>query len=317
MLGNRVAELAGLAKRRAVLVAPFVKREALARLLCHIQPKIELVCVTRWRVNEIAAGASDLEVWPLIRDRGGKLLLRIDLHAKVYVFDERCLVGSANLTYGGFGWGATSNLEVLIEVNRHAPEVLALESAIAEQSVEVDDELFNTFTKAVDELGAIQPDALRSTHGSLEAWLPRLRSPEFLFDVYAGDIGSLPAAAVETAREDLGVLEIAQGLSRQAFEASVAIRMLQTPIIAGVDRMLAAPRRFGEITAYLDRHSVLAGRTSASVWQALMRWMRHFMPHRYSLSVPNYSEIMFRTDAIRQALRVQNGRDQKTDDGGS
>lgn len=302
MLGDRVVELAVFAERRAIIIAPFIKQEALAKLLSHVRREVEVVCVTRWRVNEIAGGASDLEVWPLIRNRSGKLLLRNDLHAKVYVFDDRCLVGSANLTNGGFGWGTMTNLELLIEVPRHAPEVLSLETAIEGQSIDVDDDLFNTFVRAVAGVEAPQLELSGSAPDLPAAWLPSLRSPEFLYDVYSGNAAHLPRAAIETATEDLRTLKIAEGLSRSQFEGAVSMKLIQTPIMAGLDRMLMTPRRFGEITSYLDRQCGYTERESSSAWQTLMRWMRHFMPLRYSLSVPNYSEVMVRSDALRRML---------------
>ena len=74
-----------------LLVAPFIKVGAFQRLLASIADEVSIHCITRWRPEEIAAGVSDLEIWPILRDRPhSRLWLRPDLHAKFYRADAQC-----------------------------------------------------------------------------------------------------------------------------------------------------------------------------------------------------------------------------------
>ena len=113
--GNRIRELFREASK-ATIVAPFIKTDALRSLLETIPPNVQLRCVTRWRPTEVAAGVSDLEILDLLRERGTFELLLVDrLHAKLYVADDRCLAGSANVTLSALGeTTGAGNIEVLI-----------------------------------------------------------------------------------------------------------------------------------------------------------------------------------------------------------
>jgi len=55
-----------------------------------------------------------------------ELYIRQDLHAKFFAADDRCLVGSANVTSAALGWREPANLELLIPVKRTTAEVVAL-----------------------------------------------------------------------------------------------------------------------------------------------------------------------------------------------
>src|SRR3546814_13321865 len=98
-LGDALLALLSSATEPVFLIAPFIKQDAMARLLGAIPDDIAVTCVTRWRPDEIAAGVSDLEVFDLIRARAsGPLLLQPHLPAKLYRPAYRRLLGSANIS---------------------------------------------------------------------------------------------------------------------------------------------------------------------------------------------------------------------------
>lgn len=111
-LGRRLEALTAMAQDEVVLVAPFIKRVTLQRLLERLPPATPLLCVTRWRIDELACGVSDLDIWLDLVARGNaELLLIRDLHAKYYRFDQDVMMGSCNLTSSALGIGIprTSN----------------------------------------------------------------------------------------------------------------------------------------------------------------------------------------------------------------
>ena len=81
-----------------VIAAPYIKVDALAKVLADISPTASLICVTRWNPHDLAAGVSDTECRTLVIERGGSFRLHPSLHAKYYHIDNVILIGSANLT---------------------------------------------------------------------------------------------------------------------------------------------------------------------------------------------------------------------------
>ena len=57
----------------------------------------------------------------MVVERGGSFKLHARLHAKYYRFDDRVLVGSANMTASGLGYRHRGNLEILCEPGPTVP----------------------------------------------------------------------------------------------------------------------------------------------------------------------------------------------------
>jgi hypothetical protein len=313
-LGERLLQLLDTAADRVVLVAPFVKRHVLERLLEHVSPRTEVVCVTRWRLEEIAGGVSDLDVWDVVARRSGaRLLLCHELHAKYYRVAGRCLVGSANLTGAALGWSPRPNLELLIEMDAQDEQLRGWEVRLLANAVEVDAELYDAMRAALSAMlrESRQPPVTVAAPAGMalevEAprlcfadWLPATRQPEDIYAVYLGSLDRVSRASAESATYDLAVLDMPPGLGRTMFAATVATRLLQHPIFGAVDRFVAIPRRFGEVTALLGQY--IGPRPAAEldgVWQTMMRWMLHFVSSRYTYTRPRHTEVFARTHGHR------------------
>ena len=94
--GERLKALLAPAQRRVVLCAPFMQARVVETLLSVVADDVMVRIVTRWRAVEVATGVSDLGVFEVANRRPRtELLLLNDLHAKLFVADERCLVGSS------------------------------------------------------------------------------------------------------------------------------------------------------------------------------------------------------------------------------
>ena len=125
--GERIRDLVAAAEREVILCAPFVKAKVLRIILEAVPPAVPVRIVTRWRPAEIASGLSDLEVYDIAKERLHTELRLLDsLHAKLYVADNDCLVGSANLTAAALGWRPDPNVEILLHVSRSNSDVAHL-----------------------------------------------------------------------------------------------------------------------------------------------------------------------------------------------
>lgn len=298
-LGDLVLAAARRARVQAVLCAPFCKEATLGPLLDAIDSGIPVELFTRWRPEEIAAGVSDTGVLAEVERRGGSVHLHDPLHAKLFRFDDRALVGSANLTASALGWSANANLELLVETSATLPEIAALEATLREESIAATAEI----AAEVERAAALLPTAAQLSEKALvvEAddrvpWHPLLREPRDLFIAYSEGVEKLTSASASAASSDLASLDIPAGFSRAAFESVIGTRLLQAPVVQAVDRALGESQRFGMTRDLLGEMLDMERREASHAWQTLMRWLLYFLPGRYDRTIPSYSEIMVRRD---------------------
>jgi hypothetical protein len=305
ILGRGLEELCASANHVLVLVAPFMKEPVLNRLLSQVRTQeVQVLCVTRWLPQEIAAGVSDLEIWKHFRECGHRrLFLRQDLHAKYYRADGRCLVGSANLTASALGYSMVPNLEILVPCLAGGAGLNSFENELFSAAIEVDDEIAEDTRSLVVQLPALiwsieaeEPaveELVSKTPEKLQDWTPILRQPEDLYLAYCHDRDSLTSTAEAAAVHDLGVLRIPAGLDEFTFNVAVGHALLRTPQVKKIDEFVEQPRRFGEVREFLSRHRPIDESPDLR-WQTLLRWLMYFLPDRYNYSRPSHSEIISR-----------------------
>lgn len=293
--GDTLVTACARATSRIVLAAPFIKEHVIRRLLHAIEPSCEVIVVTRWRPEEIKAGVSDLGVFPYLVESGSQLKTCSNLHAKYYRMDQTCWIGSANLTSTALGWTSNPNLELLIQVR--ASRLAQFEHDLLASSYEVDQSIFLSMTEAVACLPDIAPieGATISESDGMPDWWPQVRHPEQLFDFYSGS-PNVTTANRQAALIDLAYLKVPAGLDSSSFKSLVGAILLQAPTVQALDQFADVPRRFGEVTDFIGKHfrEDLAAAELDTMWQTMMRWLRHFLPGRYVMSVPNRSEIFYR-----------------------
>lgn len=305
--GNQLKNLCEKAKNEIILVAPFIKKSIFQELLKFTNPEIKIICVTRWRIEEIIMGVSDIEIWETIKSfPQASLWLRNNLHAKYYRVDKQCLIGSANLTANALNWSNNPNFELMIAVNSDNDELKNFEYQLFDNCIKVDQVLFNLYQSAIIEQKTLLPLKLDTNSLSdcnkinneyiIRNWLPTLRNPEDLYLAYTNKYDKLTNIARQNAIIDLSVFNLPQSLSKMLFNLYIGIQLLEKPIIQEIDEFIKSPRRFGEICDYLKK---IKGEENNSFnvkiqWQTLMRWLLYFLPSRYGLSVLNYSEVFHR-----------------------
>ena len=75
--------------------------------------------------------------------------------------------------------------------------------------------------------------------------------------------------------------------------------LLAVETVAAFDEFVVQPRYFGEMAEWLKGRGVLAEQSQEDrkrYLQTLVRWLRHFLPGRYRLEEPNYSELFGRVE---------------------
>ena len=287
--GKEIISLLANARHSVLIVAPFIRSDALCRILDVIPCGVETVIVTRWRPADLIAGASDLGVFDLAESKAVPLYLRNDLHAKLFASDDKCLVGSANVTRTALGWKSHANLELLTPVDRMVTSIIAFEEELFAGAVRATVFQRNHLLVLLEQIRRI-PTKLPVTNvddtanGLLSAnWVPRSRNPEDLFSVYTGN-RDISRSVLRTMKQELKQIGSAPGLNEETFRAWVAAAISQTPIVdwviqrienqgqvteSGLSKMLA------EIGVDTKKHQ------AREVLEVLKRWLTCFLPTQY------------------------------------
>ena len=177
-------------------------------------------------------------------ERGRRLLVHPNLHAKYYRADRRCLIGSANVTRRGLGWASPSNVELLVEISSEQTGIMDWETALLSSAIEATPELQTQIQLRADEIRSQrviarppEVDSIREEAQPTTRWVPRCSMPDVLWEVYAG--GESGQRLLEGTRvasnQDLEALGPPRGLSKALFEAYVTTIMKRMPLIVEID----------------------------------------------------------------------------------
>lgn len=284
------AQLLGLldpSPLRLVIVAPFIKLGALKRVLDSIDPlSVQVDCVTRWLPTDIADGVCDLEILDALTALPtATLWLRDDLHAKYYRADDRCLVGSANLTGKACAWRLPPNLELMVELPASFDGLEAWETALLKSCRVATETIRDELATTVQELLLSRParplpDVETDAHPD-DSWMPLCSRPDLLFDVYRGreTAETMVTSAFELAQRDLAALAPPPDLSEALFKLHMANALSHLRVIREVmdATTQGVPDSEGVkiIQPYNDPEE---GIEADDAWGILKEWIMHFFP---------------------------------------
>ena len=276
--GARIRALFEGATGEVAIIAPFIKVDAMRSLLDIIPSDTHLRCVTRWLPREVAAGVSDPEILDVLEERGDFDLSLVDrLHAKLYVADDRCLVGSPNVTLAGFGErGDGSNIEALVETTIGDSGIAATLEAIAQAERAATRSMARTVRRLADSLA----DSTQSAVALDVSWFPGSRRPEGAYGFYAQPPSGFVGAADRVLLADLASSNLPPGLEEGEFQAAIRSLLAVIPIAqvlleASEDTMLTR----ADASSWLE---TLAGDdfSTNDLWIAFVNWMAYFFPDR-------------------------------------
>lgn len=290
--GDAVVTLLATAEETCLIVAPFIRSQALQEVLEAVPDGVDVAIVTRWRPADLLAGASDLEVFDIANAKGAPLYLRYDLHAKMFAADRTCLVGSANVTETALGWRNPANLELVTTVSRDEPEVAAFEAELFRLAIRATSEQRDFMQHLVADLADIVqqlPDAELATEelaGVLIAggWIPRSKNPEDLYAVYRGDTDAVGRARLPSMKAELVQIGLPPALPESHFNSWVCAAIGQTPLVAEVLRVIDANGTVSEseVSAMLETLELAdESEAPAEVLEVLRRWFNHFMTDHF------------------------------------
>src|SRR5271165_6354488 len=173
----------------ALIIVPFVKLDALKRFhwIQAGQQKLKVVC--RWAPEDLVSGASDVEVFTYLKEKGCELYVNQTIHLKLYVFASNFAFStSGNLTLRGLGYSSDSNIEVGNCVALGQDDWTRIYQVVA-TSRQVDEELYVRFKNYVESQPSSQsrgptPDLLGNPKAFTLSSLPATETPSLLMDYY-------------------------------------------------------------------------------------------------------------------------------------
>lgn len=300
--GERLKELVATAQNEVTLCAPFIKEQALQIILSAIRPSVYVRVVTRWRPEEVAAGVSDLEVFELVGDRGhAKLELLDELHAKIFIADERCLIGSANITATALGWSKKPNVEFLTELaigNNDVQSLLKRLSAAQSATFQIKSEI----EKKANELSIPKAfDEARLTKEEMNAaanpWLPKCAAPEHLYEIYLNENSNVVVAGTrEDALEDLRDLGPSSNLSEDDFTNFVAVSLAEFPAVARfLERVSGKLTDHDAIGIMREVRPGWEERDLVKQWEIVRDWIRIFFADQFEVAPESFVVRMKKT----------------------
>ena len=304
-LGNKLLNVVSRAKKHVVLIAPFIKLVSLEKILSTIPISVQKIdCVTRWLPEDVVDGVLDLEIFDLLDKReGATLWKRKDLHAKFIRGDQRCLVGSANLTGRGLGWNFPCNHELMIEVDIGYSELQRWETELFAGSMRVThekrEELAEQARKLSMERSPRLPVEVENETDPDHTWLPLCPSPEQLFGVYSGTIdqGDMVTSAFELAKNDLLTLDPPKGFSSEKeFSKFVATRLSGLEVFQKIIERsrtgLSDDQATEIVMRYLDQSH---GIYPEIAWNSIKLWIMHFFSDQFRIESRQETLVMGKT----------------------
>ena len=218
------------------VAAPYIKVDALDKILNDVKSLSSFVCITRWYPNDLVLGVSDVECRALVIKRGGSFRLHPSLHAKYYRANDVVLIGSANLTFSAMGWTPQSNLEILCRAS-DSFDSRGFERELLRDSREIDDVEFAQW-EALCQIGPQSRKVISGMAPSLSSWRPSTRDPRNLMLAYRGrgeEIASFDEQ--KAARHEIETLSIPIGLTNEGLRAWICTCLLATPFANSVIEM--------------------------------------------------------------------------------
>lgn len=196
-----------------LIVAPYIKADALSRVLSNISLNASLTCVTQWTLHDIASGASDIRSWEIVNNLGGTFQLRPSLHAKYFKVDDTILVGSANLTNSALGWSQSPNLEILCQAGDDFDDWL-FQKELFQNSRKISAEEYERWHSALASSTILDDAKASDQYTQMTSWRPIARDFGNVLLVYEGKFDDIASFDEQiAAKRDLEFLQIPDGLT--------------------------------------------------------------------------------------------------------
>lgn len=290
-VGPRIEALISESIGPVLVVAPFISRGAFEKLLQMVTER-PLRIITDWPPAAVAAKATDPRILDSVLSRPDtELRLLSALHAKLFWTRSGALVGSANLTLRGTGWGGVSNFELLVRIPHDDPDVVDFvkladgRSRVAE-TADADAALY-----AASRIEATTTQDLEVHYEHPDSGVPMLRHlPGDVIRAHLREIEPTP-----TLQADLALLRMQEGMttSETIEHLRRTLRALPHYAVATkvADLTVGAPTADRQVKTFVDIAETSglrlhADEDPAAAWERLMVWMTTILSRDFAKDKP-------------------------------
>lgn len=305
-IGLRLKKFLSSARSRIFIVCPFIQKHALEYLLGEVAP-YTIIVVTRWNLPDIISGASDIGVYPYLRERKIPLLIHPRLHMKLIVADNNVVMMTANISTRGLGLGSPCNLECAREPERvESTYMEALAQALHDGSV-VNDEYFKALSAYVSQhcsltasltAGRKNDDAEQGLFRLSN--LPHSTTPSDLLKTLKllseSRTDSIDSVTFEAAVRDCCLYNLVHEDCIESLRVQLRTAFVNHPFIVALQAFLQKPRFFGQIKSWIREVLVDEPKPSSKsltpVVQRLFAWITELLGEDFYCCQPNHSQCI-------------------------
>ncbi len=292
-----------------IIYCPYIKIDTIKYFTEQSFPEIEKVIV-RWELFDLVSGASDLDLYLYLKEKGIPLFRNRRLHLKAFVDNyKRAFIGSANISQRALNYPETPNynyeLGAVVENLSFADRLYF--NSIETESTLITDEVYEQLKQQIAKKRQEFPKESDSKielstpdKSFLISSLPMSYDVETLINVYEQG-GSDDGVELNCALHDLAMYSIPLGLDRTQFLDQLKASFFNHPFVRAFLENIDTE---GEI--YFGRAKDWIQKNCSDVpiprkWeittniQILYRWIVSLGDGIYEMDRPNYSERIFKT----------------------
>lgn len=291
--------------RLRLIVAPFIKIDALRELVDECKDVSDLQVVVRWQPADLVTGVSDVEIYPFLREKGVALFRHPSIHLKLLVYNQSLAFHtSGNVTQKGLGLTDKGNVEVGCPVTLDHGDwdellnVLALSEEVDEQMYDQALQYSRENKREVGKLPELNLHPAQSKRFSLDS-LPASESPETLFRFYSGEPDARQSLDDSPAFvHDLMLFAIPKGLEGPDFFALLEANFKASEFIQAMVSFIRSEEsaRFGAVNSWIAENCSDTPRPYRrdvkTTTRRLYTWLEYFY-EEVSWDTPNYSMVVY------------------------
>lgn len=128
--------------RRVDIITAFCKIDALKYLDEFIPRDVNKRILVRFRLSDLLMGVTDIELFEYCKNNNWDLYVDNNIHAKMYIVDNSCYIGSANLTNNGLSITKNGNIEGSYRFEIENDEDNIILEKLFNESIKLDDMIY-------------------------------------------------------------------------------------------------------------------------------------------------------------------------------
>jgi phosphatidylserine/phosphatidylglycerophosphate/cardiolipin synthase-like enzyme len=288
------------------IYVPYIKLDGLRSLIEEFE-NVQAIIV-RWEARDLITGASDLEIYPFLRNKGITLYRNPRIHLKAFVDNyTSAFIGSANISQRALNHPETSNYnyELATIISDLSLEDRLYFNCIESESMLITDNTYEQFKQQLPEKIKAFP---KETDFSIKieypdknfliSSLPLTYSVETLFRIYETK-NSINDVELNCAMHDLANYNIPFGLTKEQFSKELKYKFFNHAFIRAFLENLEKTNQvyFGEAKEWI--HKNCSNVPLPMKWeiteniQILYRWIVKLSDGIYAIDQPNYSQRLY------------------------